>query len=243
MQAALLGIDAWICVDEAHLVPAFVLTLRQAHRLIATAPKILSPVFERLRTWVTELSATPALPPPDTESVFRLIGADEDDPRLKDRLLAARTRRVNVSWLAEGEKSEEAIERAALGLAGKVDSVAVFVRLPKDAHKIAKALKRQFPEKVLPITGRLRGYERDRLENDKVFKRFRPLENGCQTGEPKETVFLVGTAAAEVGLDADAAAIVCDFASLPTLLQDWVALIAAAIAAVASMQANVSRRQ
>jgi len=112
MQAALLGIDAWICVDEAHLVPAFVLTLRQAHRLIATTPKILSPVFERLCTWVTELSATPALPPPSAESVFRLIGADKDDPRLKYRLLAARTRRVNVSWLAEGEKSEEAIEKS-----------------------------------------------------------------------------------------------------------------------------------
>ena len=219
MQAALLGVDAWICVDEAHLVPAFVLTLRQAHHLIAAAPRILSSVFERLPSWVTELSATSALPPPSAESVFRLLPADEDDPRLKDRLLAARTRRVNVTWLADGVKSEEAIQRAAAELAAKVESVAVFVRLPKDANRIAKGLRKQFPDRVLAITGRLRGYERDRLENQAVFKRFRPPEEGAQAGEPKETVFLVGTAAAEVGLDADAAAIVCDFASLPTVLQ------------------------
>lgn len=219
MQAALLGVDAWICVDEAHLVPAFVLTLRQAHHLIEAAPKILSSVFDRLRTWVTELSATPALPPPSAESVFRLLPADEDDPRLKDRLLAARTRRVNVTWLAEEMKAEEAIERHAAELADKVESVAVFVRLPKDANKVAKGLRKQFPERVLAITGRLRGYERDRLENQAVFKRFRLPEEGDQAGGPKETVYLVGTAAAEVGLDADAAAIVCDFASLPTVLQ------------------------
>src|ERR1035437_9844456 len=178
MQAALLGVDAWICVDEAHLVPAFVLTLRQAHHLIAAAPRILSSVFERLPSWVTELSATSALPPPSAESVFRLLPADEDDPRLKDRLLAARTRRVNVTWLADGVKSEEAIQRAAAELAAKVESVAVFVRLPKDANRIAKGLRKQFPDRVLAITGRLRGYERDRLENQAVFKRFRPPEEG-----------------------------------------------------------------
>jgi CRISPR-associated endonuclease/helicase Cas3 len=219
MQAALLGVDAWICVDEAHLVQAFVLTLRQAHSLIEVAPKTLSSVFERLRTWVTELSATPALPPPSAESVFRLIGTDKDDPQIKDRLVAARTRRVNVTWLAEGVKSEDAIERAAAELEGKVESVAVFVRLPKDANKIAKGLGKRFPDRVLPITGRLRGYERDRLEKKAVFKRFRQPGGGDQVGGPKETVFLVGTAAAEVGLDADAAAIVCDFSSLPTVLQ------------------------
>jgi CRISPR-associated helicase Cas3 len=219
MQAALLGVDAWICVDEAHLVPAFVLTLRQAIRFMTAAPNILSPVFERLRTWVTELSATPALPPPNADSSFRLIASDEDDPRLKDRLLAARTRLVNVTWLANGERSDEAIERAAVELAGKVDSVAVFVHEPKAANKVAKGLGKRFKGRVLLITGRLRGYERDRLENEEVFKRFRSEGEGDRPGGVKETVFLVGTAAAEVGLDADAAAICCDFASLPTLLQ------------------------
>jgi CRISPR-associated endonuclease/helicase Cas3 len=219
MQAALLGVDAWICVDEAHLVPSFLLTLRQAHRLITATPTLLSPVFERLPTWVTELSATPALPPPCAESVFRLIPDDHDDPRLKDRLLAAQTRRVDVRWHANDEKSEEVIRKAAADLAGKVEAVAVFVRTPKAANKIKTGLDKQFKKRVLLITGRLRGYERDRLAKQEIFKRFQPAEEGDQSGGAKETVFLVGTAAAEVGLDADAAAIVCDSAPLPTLIQ------------------------
>jgi CRISPR-associated helicase Cas3 len=94
------------------------------------------------------------------------------------------------------------------------------VRLPKDANRIAKGLKKKFTERrILRITGRLRGYERERLEKHEVFKRFGPPAEGDPAGGVMETVFLVGTAAAEVGLDADAAAIVCDFASLPTLLQ------------------------
>jgi hypothetical protein len=209
-------------VDEAHLVPAFVLTLRQFCCLIAKAgqagPKAISSVFDRLPLWITELSATPALPPPNADSVFRLVPDDEDDPRLIDRLLAARTREVRIRWIAKNQKPEEAIEKAAADLANKVGTVAVFIREAGAAARIGKRLGKKFKGRVLTITGRLRGYERDRLERDEIFRRFQPQE-GSGIGATGETVFLVGTAAAEVGLDADAAAIVCDFASLPTLLQ------------------------
>lgn len=223
MQAGLLGIDAWLCVDEAHLVLAFVLTLRQVLRLITsegpTAPESLSSFFERLPFWLTELSATPALPPPSADPVFRLLSNDENDPRLEDRLLAARTRRVMVQWVPKETKPEESIAAAAATFGDKAVAVAVFVRLPGAAAKISKKLAKQFPGRVLTITGRLRGYERDRLENHVVFKRFRSPHESSATAEETATVFLVGTAAAEVGLDADAAAIVCDFASLTTLIQ------------------------
>ena len=223
LQASLLAVDAWVCVDEAHLVPAFVLTLRQARQLIEaegqSTPTFLSAVFERLPFWLTELSATPALPAPGAASTLRLLPEDEEDPPLKDRLLAARTRRVNVTWLATSDRSAEAIWKAAAELDGKVGSVAVFVHTPKDANTIEAALSKKFgAERVLKITGRLRGYERDRLEEKEVFRRFGPA-GGDEAGGGQETVFLVGTAAAEVGLDADAAAIVCDYASLPTLVQ------------------------
>ena len=223
MQAGLLGVDAWICVDEAHLVPAFVLALRQIRRLteaeILRLPDLLSSVFARLPFWMTELSATPGLQPPNAGSAIRLRPEDEKDTQLKDRLLAARTRRAMVRWLGTDEKLEEAIESAAAELADEVGSVAVFVRTPKAANKIATALSKKFTGRVLRITGRLRGYERDRLEQHPVFKRFAPPADVEGTKAISETVFLVGTSAAEVGLDADAAAIICDFASLPTLLQ------------------------
>ncbi|MGI8743801.1 MAG: helicase-related protein [Bryobacteraceae bacterium] len=218
LQAVLLAVDAWICVDEAHLVPAFVLTLRQAFRLIRERseefPQFLSPIFDRLPFWLTELSATPTLPRPAEQDVFTLKPEDEDDPRIADRLLAAKTRRVKVRWYGKEEKLEEVIAKAAAASTGRI---AVFVREPRVADKVSKALNKQnkFKGRTVTITGRLRGYERDRLAENEVLKSFRTprAEPGAAPS------FLVGTAAAEVGLDADAARLFCDFASLPTLVQ------------------------
>ncbi|HET6217167.1 MAG TPA: type I-U CRISPR-associated helicase/endonuclease Cas3, partial [Acidobacteriaceae bacterium] len=219
LQAALLTIDAWICVDEAHLVPAFVLTLRQLAGLIPNhrCSPTLSSVFDGLPFWTTELSATPALPPPKSDSIFGLNADDEKDPRLSDRLLAARTRQVTIRWVNEDQKPQQAIQKAARDLAGKLETVAVFVREAAVANRIFTSLEKQFKGRVLKITGRLRGYERDRLERNEIFQRFR--QESSSNDAAMETVFLVGTAAAEVGLDADSAAVICDFASLPTLLQ------------------------
>jgi CRISPR-associated endonuclease/helicase Cas3 len=223
LQAALLAVDAWICVDEAHLVPEFLLTLRQARQFVEQAdrdiPAALSLIFERLPFWLTELSATPSLPPPSADSIFRLIPDDEDDPRLGDRLVAAQARQVKIRWITGDEKPDQVIGAEAAALGAGNETVAVFVREPGVAHKISKHLQKQFKDRVLTITGRLRGYERDRIERHSVFRRFRPSDEGEEGGEVTETVFLVGTAAAEVGLDADASAVLCDFASLPTLLQ------------------------
>ncbi len=223
LQAALLAVDAWICVDEAHLVPEFLLTLRQARRFIEAAdrniPAALSAVFEHLPFWATELSATPSLPPPNADSIFRLIPEDEGDPRLRDRLIAAQTRQVKIRWITGDEKPDQVIGAEAAALGKGHQNVAVFVREPGVANKIKKHLQKQFKDRVLTITGRLRGYERGRIEKHPVFIRFRPPEEGEEASEIKESVFLVGTAAAEVGLDADASVVLCDFASLPTLLQ------------------------
>ncbi len=223
LQAALLAVDAWICVDEAHLVPEFLLTLRQARRFIEEAdrdiPAALSAAFEHLPFWATELSATPSLPPPNADSIFRLIPEDEDDPRLRDRLIAAQTRQVKIRWITGDEKPDQVIGAEAAALGRGNQNIAVFVREPGVANKIKTHLQEQFKDRVLTITGRLRGYERDRIEKHPVFIRFRPPEEGEEAGDIKESVFLVGTAAAEVGLDTDASAVLCDFASLPTLLQ------------------------
>lgn len=223
LQAALLAADAWICVDEAHLVPEFLLTLRQVRQFVEQAdqdiPAALSLIFERLPFWLTELSATPSLPPPNADSIFRLIPDDENDPRLGDRLLAAQTRQVKIRWITGDENLDQVIGAEAAALGERNQNVAVFVREPGVAHKISKHLQKQFKDRVLTITGRLRGYERDRIERHSVFRRFRLSDEGEEGGEVKESVFLVGTAAAEVGLDADASAVLCDFASLPTLLQ------------------------
>ena len=66
-------------------------------------------VFARLPFWLTELSATPGLPPPSREPPFSLTDEESTDPVIADRMLASATRRVQVEWLAKGEKPKEVL--------------------------------------------------------------------------------------------------------------------------------------
>jgi len=223
MHAGLFGVDAWVCVDEAHLVPAFAVTLRQireiACRPLASVPECVAQFFAQLPFWITELSATPGLPPPKHDMVFLLEKEDETDEIIADRLLAKKTR--VVIWKPQPEKKHLARDMAAEALQIAKDhpgsAIGVFCRTVQDAEAISKTVKVEYKDRVLLVTGRIRGYERDRLKQNQLFRRFR---QGHPEG-PADTppTFLIGTAAAEVGLDADASAIVCDFADMLTLIQ------------------------
>jgi CRISPR-associated helicase Cas3 len=265
-QAGLLGVDSWVAVDEAHLVPAFVLTLRQLHprcaAVTAKIPQPLDQLFGRLPFWLTELSATPGLPEPESReakvgsrlrelnkaarereltadeqserqklegSVFSLRGEEEKDAAIEDRVLAANMRRVEVVSLAvpKDKKLEDVFVTSLANEANKIAKgneamrVAIFVRTVKRANAIEKQLTKgvALESNICKITGRLRGYERDRIIHNNAFRRFLPHREGELANPVNGTVFLIGTAAAEVGLDADADVILCDFASLLTLLQ------------------------
>lgn len=223
-HAGILGVDAWICVDEAHLVPAFVVTLRQVREIALRPvepdlPECIKSVFDKLPFWVSELSATPGLPKPKFGKPFFLEKekGDEGDNVIKDRLCAKAMRRVLWEPLPEGKKLADALAEKVLGLpvTGSNGAIAVFCSKADDAGAVAEKIEKEHKGRVLPVTGRIRGYERDRLSERELFKRFR----GNADTSRNLPAFLVGTAAAEVGLDADAEAIVCDFASLPTLVQ------------------------
>ena len=103
----------------------------------------------------------------------------------------------------------------------KAARIAVFVREVGVADKVADGIKKQgiAPDHICKITGRIRGYERDRLAERPEFQTFLAARTEHSAEMQSKSHFLVGTAAAEVGLDADADVILCDFASLPTLLQ------------------------
>lgn len=226
LHAALLGVDAWICIDEAHLVPEFALTLRQISKLACTpiqddeAAPVLSSTIGALPLWTTELSATPALERPSAEDVLTLTSEDEDDTSIRDRLCALRTREVRIERVADKQSLAKSLEASALALVGNIGTVAIFCRKARDASAIARGLRkdpRVGAERVLLITGRLRGYERDRIQGTSAFKAFK--RESPESAADSGTYYLVGTAAAEVGLDADADRILCDFAPIPTLLQ------------------------
>jgi len=227
LHAALLGVDAWICVDEAHLVPAFAVTLRQVREMACrptaeSVPQEIRSFFDHLPFWITELSATPGLPIPRHGKHFPLEPGHDTDEVIADRLLAKRTRRVIWKRLQDKKHLARDLAAEALSFANAKpgSSIAVFCSLVTTANAVAQELKKVHTGRVLLVTGRLRGFERDRLDQpESLFRQFRrDHPEGEQTKDSLPT-FLVGTAAAEVGLDADSSAIVCDFASLPTLVQ------------------------
>lgn len=226
LQAALLGIDAWVCIDEAHLVPAFAVTLRQIREHVlkpsVTVPTSVSDLFVKLPSWFTELSATPGLPEPRYGKAFRLDPekGEESDDAIAPRIVARKTRRVIWKPLTDQKQLADALAREAIRIARVTpgQAVAVFCGKVTDANQVAREIEKNHPDRVLPVTGRLRGYERDRLERDERFRRFKTPHSEA-IAENASPTFLVGTSAAEVGLDADATAIVCDFANLITLVQ------------------------
>lgn len=222
-QAGLLGVDAWVVVDEAHLVPAFVLTLRQLRVHCGSSTETLPSSFDThlflLPFWLTELSATPGLPPPSQEKPFSLTDDEKADGAMKDRVLAAATRQVVLKVLPKSDKPKETLiaELVAATIASKAQRVAIFVNEVAVADKVAAGIRKAgiTEDHVCKITGRIRGYERDRLAKQEAFRAFIAPRDDASP----DRWFLVGTAAAEVGLDADADVIFCDFAPLPTLLQ------------------------
>lgn len=228
LQAGLLGIDAWVCIDEAHLVPSFAVTLRQIReqmlKITVNVPTPISGLFATLPSWFTELSATPGLLEPRLGSTFRLdvSKGEESDELIVPRILARDSKRVTWKQLADPKKLAEAIASEAIRIAKQSNghAIAVYCSKANDAEKVAKEIekKQNYPGRVLRVTGRMRGYERDRLEKDNRFLRFKASHAEEMTAE-KPPTFLVGTSAAEVGLDANASAIVCDFGSLITLTQ------------------------
>lgn len=228
LHAGLLGIDAWVCIDEAHLVPAFAVTLRQIREHVlkpsVSVPTSISDMFAKLPSWFTELSATPGLSEPRYGKAFRLDPekGEESDDAIAPRIVARNTRRVIWKPLADQKKLADTLAKEAIRIAKEAggQALTVFCSKATDAEKVAKEIeKRQnFPGRVLLVTGRLRGYERDRLEEDDRFRRFKTPHSEAMTDNEPPT-FLVGTSAAEVGLDADGSAIFCDFANLITLVQ------------------------
>ncbi|MGH8246749.1 MAG: hypothetical protein ACREUU_09990, partial [Gammaproteobacteria bacterium] len=129
--------------------------------------------------------------------------------------------------MLNGKKRHELLAEALINAAvgSKAVRIAIFVREARVANAVAQGLDAMLKKqgvregRICKITGRIRGYERDRLVEQSAFKAFvspRPAHPAQIDGEQW---LLVGTAAAEVGLDADADLILCDFAPLSTLLQ------------------------
>lgn len=227
LQAGLMLQDAWVVLDEAHLVPPFE-NLLSGLEHYSNRPQGLRP-FGVTRMSATLVAETPGAAPDNTKTEEPLFGPDdENDPRVAKRLNAPKSLRfaiaaevLSASKPAEKrEKMAEKMAREAFALAAGKWAVAVFADTVDLVKAINTALKKLLPkehkERVLMLTGEMRGHERDELIDDEVLKAFAPSRERDVVALP---AFLVATACVEVGMDFDADHAVCDAVALERIIQ------------------------
>ena len=201
MHAGLLGHDAMVLLDEAHLAPAFGALLRDIAGLQGR------PEFRTMT-----LSATGA----SGATVLGLTDADFRCAAVRRRLNARKSPR----FVEEATPAERTRRICAAAAAHPTGAVAVFVERVADARRIARgliaALGPEAAERVAVLTGTLRGHERAMLTDGAVWRRFTHRERHPPDAP---SVYLVSTAAGEVGVDLDADHAVMDLGTLDSMIQ------------------------
>lgn len=198
-HAGLLGQDVLLINDEAHLTPAFANLLSQVAAL--QDQQKLKPFL------AVRLSATPRHTgqrwPESFESDLATNWYFRDVFRASKQL-----------HFHEVRRDEDVLRRASKLAEDASGRVLVFVREPEKAAAVARDLRSRFgSDRVLLMTGTMRGWERDRLAEHPVFGRFAGQEVS------QEPCWLVATSAAEVGVNISSDTLVTNLETVDHLIQ------------------------
>jgi CRISPR-associated endonuclease/helicase Cas3 len=229
-HAGLLGADALVVLDEAHLVPPFANLLRAIEGQASLWRKDRLPHFI-----VLPLSATQREQPAG-ENSRKPFGLEEEDWRdeTASQRLNAR-KQLRIEPLADKDHDRQIAETAfALATKGRAARVAIFCnrREKKDdgvgpsAQGVAEAIqnltkedKKAGREKIdIDPPELLVGARRVR-EREQVARKLQGLGFTGHAEPPERPAFLVATSAGEVGVDIDADHIVCDLAPWERMVQ------------------------
>lgn len=222
LHAGFLGQDALLIHDEAHLEPAF----QDLLFAIETEQKRCRD-FVPLR--VMELSATSR----GGGNVFELTRAEKEPPAefpgppdqpIHHVWRRTHSRKALVLHGIGDAKKGSAPKIVELALKYRDDAkqpaVLIFVRTVEAVNEVVAGLKKGKVEadNILTLTGTMRGYERDRMATEHpVFARFK--KDSPAPAEQPGAVYLVCTAAGEVGVDISAGHLVCDLSTLDSMAQ------------------------
>jgi len=221
-HAGLLGADALIVLDEAHLVPPF-------ERLIEGVASGRDGLGESLRPQADIASIVPPLQFLSLSATGRnrddtlfLSDADRAHRTVAQRLRAAKRTtiraEVNPKELAE-KLADEAWSLSESGT--KHLRCIVFCNSRDDARRVQEGLENrrksagiEFIDVELLVGGR-RLYERERAAK---WLRERGFLAG-PGGRPERATFVIATSAGEVGVDLDADDMVCDLVAWERMVQ------------------------
>ena len=235
MQAGLLGCDALVLLDEAHLARPFEKLLKAIEK--GRRPRVGEhggPTFGELAGPL----ATGCLPPPfrvlplsatlgsasESEAPFTIDDDDRANETVRRRLEAPKT--LTVEDLAEGASLEDVLAERAWDLAHRMTEAAgrpmrtvIYCDKRTDAEKIADGLRRREREaalgsEVILFVGGRRAHERQLAAAE--LRKHGLMAGSALPGTP---VFLVATSAGEVGVDLDADHMVCDLVAWERMVQ------------------------
>lgn len=202
LHAGLLGVDTCVVLDECHLSPALKATLGALHSL--------NQPVAGFRFDVLSMSATA-----DTASAATLDSADVEYAVLGARLTAQKRpiiHRVKT-------RADRLSAMADLLCGYDQGAILAFVTSAQEAQRLhgelVRRLGREREGDVDLLTGTLRGQERAALTDSPLWRDFEsPPSGGIEPAK-----YLVATAAAEVGVDLDAAHSVMDLPPADSLIQ------------------------
>lgn len=217
-HAGLLGSDALVVLDEAHLVPPFeglLETITASHGIFASikAEKSIIPSF-RLIT----LSATGKR----KAALLSLTDKDFEEGTESFRRLTAKKRLTFLSHDTDGNFIEWMAAKAweLKELQNQPQRVLIFCNHRKDAEQVYSTIQRTAQANGTPIdcellVGGRRVRERQEVTN--WLKRTGWFEGAMI--RPEKPVFLIATSAGEVGVDLDADHVVCDLVEWERMVQ------------------------
>jgi len=213
LEAGLLGQDALLVLDEAHLSEPFAKLIQQ----ISDKGPFQS--GQGLPMRVMRMSATSMEDDADRFKLEKgdLEGTPETNP-IKQRYEAKK--RLDIKDV-EQDRLRKSVVGTACELAKDRSRVVVFVLRPDDAVAIAEAIRKDklLRDAVEVLTGTIRGLERDELLKKPVLQRFLDGEEKPEERPGKAAAVLVSTSAGEVGFDLNADHMVCDAVPLDSMIQ------------------------
>ena len=218
-HAGLLGADALVVLDEAHLVPPFEKLLEAiANGFEAFGPheqkdRELVPPFKLL-----SLSATGREDGVGGKEVFRLSSEHRQDEAVRKRLEAPK--RLTIQVFDDAPKLVPQLVERAWSLGKGPARVLVYCDRREDAVKVKDAIDRKIKrEKREPVSELLVGgrrlFEREELSDWLQEHGF----FGEAQAPPGQPTFLIATSAGEVGVDLDADQMVCDLVEWERMVQ------------------------
>ena len=228
-HAGLLGVDALVLLDEAHLCPPFEALLRQVESRgngklgPAGDSDSITPPFRLM-----SLSATGRDDVSETSpgAVFPLIAEDREETEVRRRLLARK--RLEVTELETGTNLVESLaERVVeVGCTAPVSRVLVYCNRRRDAVDVKALIDKECRRRRK--SGEIDGeHASELLVGERRVRERADLERwldergflGAARGRSSAPVFLVATSAGEVGVDLNADHMVCDLVAYERMVQ------------------------